>query len=202
MSACSSVTSRSAIATSRRIELFLSYKLLDLSYTLCWKKIRVSPKIWELLTERLSRTLDSEKFCYCTSTVASAVNLVRLMNVASLSQRASTFVYNTMYATRGVAGLCQIWLMLTIVRVYKLYFIISWGLLTRLLTVDACNNSSLCVVDALQMSAMTMTNNTLRYRQTKLRRYRDPTLTSLMSGSWRYIQQWVRGRSLPVNGDD
>ena len=202
MSACSSVTSRSAIATSRRIELFLSYKLLDLSYTLCWKKIRVPPKIWELLTERLSRTLDSEKFCYGTSTVASAVNLVRLMNVASLSQRASTFVYNTMYATRGVAGLCQIWLMLTIVRVYKLYFIISWGLLTRLLTVDACNNSSLCVVDALQMSAMTMTNNTLRYRQTKLRRYRDPTLTSLMSGSWRYIQQWVRGRSLPVNGDD
>jgi len=48
-------------------------------------------------------TLDIEKFRHGTSTLACVVSLVRPTTVASLSHRASTFVYNTVSVTQRVA---------------------------------------------------------------------------------------------------
>jgi len=62
---------------------------------LYYMAIRVSPNIGILPSGTLSQTLDLEKFLHGTSTVASAINLVRPTTVVSLSHWTSSFVYNT-----------------------------------------------------------------------------------------------------------
>ena len=51
--------------------------------TLFCKRISVSPKISVLPSQTLYQTLDLEKFCHGTLTIASVVNLVQVMTVAS-----------------------------------------------------------------------------------------------------------------------
>jgi len=100
-SVCPSVTRRYCIETAERIELvFGTEAILGSSYTVL---TRITPNITAHPSGTLSQTLDLEKLRHGTSTVASVVNLVRPTTIACLSHWASTFVYNTMAVTQGVA---------------------------------------------------------------------------------------------------
>jgi len=95
---CLSVCLSQVGVLSKRLDLsswFYSLYLRAAYPTLWCKGIGVPSKIRVLPSGTLSQTLDLEKFRHGTSAVASVVNVVRPTTVASLSHRASTFVYNT-----------------------------------------------------------------------------------------------------------